>query len=62
MVDTKTSENALRIALEAREMGIDTITELEYQAGTSILRPHSNLFCFIINNLFIYLCKLTHET
>lgn len=32
MVDTKTSENALRIALEAREMGIDTITELEYQA------------------------------
>lgn len=33
MVDTTTSENALRLALEAREMGIDTIEELEYQAG-----------------------------
>jgi len=47
MVDTKTSENALRIALEAREMGIDTITELEYQAGTSLPRPHSNLFALL---------------
>lgn len=32
MVDTKTSENALRLALEAREMGVDTITDLELQA------------------------------
>lgn len=39
MVDTKASENALRIALEAREMGIDTVTELEYQAGMNISIP-----------------------
>jgi len=48
MVDTKTSENALRLALEAREMGVDTITELELQAGTLqfpttfSLRTHSS--------------------
>jgi hypothetical protein len=32
MVDTKTSENALRLAYEARQLGVDTIEELQVQA------------------------------
>lgn len=41
-VDTAASENALRVAYEARNMGVDTMLELEMQASTY------NLFSFCL--------------